>query len=470
MKEKGVSSIVVKLIYYIFFISIFLSNANASQVEGEIAGLEFQLFDKNENLYYSESSDHRFFWLKGQFSLDQLGQSLVMQIPSPHLQDMELYVYREGKLISISDANKDSEGKSFVRYNQFQFDTDSTQFYIKSKNSMFEGLEIIVAPKDTFYQQESTKLLRIGLYYGLGLMSIIFNLVFFLIFKDRRFIAYSLLQVGVFVEFFYEDGMFHYLSSGRLVLENLLVYMVPFTATLACVFAYYFLDLKHAFKSYWKYIAPVIALAFIGLILFLIFEWGGFVALINISSLSAASIAIGIAVRQFKKDVYARFLVLTFGVIVLFGVGFVLNQNFNQAWLSFFDMDTFRLVSAFEIISISFAIIFKARSLQAENEQYRLEINRYLYQLKELTTTQPKEVKPTDPDRNIIETLKSNYQLTERETDVLLGIWEGLSNQSLADKLFISLNTVKYHVSNLYLKLEVKNRTQAVKIKDKIAL
>ena len=38
----------------------------------------------------------------------------------------------------------------------------------------------------------------------------------------------------------------------------------------------------------------------------------------------------------------------------------------------------------------------------------------------------------------------------------------GLSNEEIADKLFISLNTVKTHSSNIFLKLDVKRRTQAV--------
>ena len=38
----------------------------------------------------------------------------------------------------------------------------------------------------------------------------------------------------------------------------------------------------------------------------------------------------------------------------------------------------------------------------------------------------------------------------------------GLSNQEIASKLFISVTTVKRHISNVYAKLDVKTRTQAV--------
>lgn len=52
--------------------------------------------------------------------------------------------------------------------------------------------------------------------------------------------------------------------------------------------------------------------------------------------------------------------------------------------------------------------------------------------------------------------------ISQREYDVLQLMSEGLSNQEIADKLFISLPTVKTHAANLYMKLDVKRRTQAV--------
>ncbi|OED49161.1 helix-turn-helix transcriptional regulator [Flavobacteriaceae bacterium (ex Bugula neritina AB1)] len=52
--------------------------------------------------------------------------------------------------------------------------------------------------------------------------------------------------------------------------------------------------------------------------------------------------------------------------------------------------------------------------------------------------------------------------LSKREYEVLCEIAIGLSNKEIADKLFISENTVKTHVSNLLTKLEAKRRTQAI--------
>jgi NarL family two-component system response regulator LiaR len=52
--------------------------------------------------------------------------------------------------------------------------------------------------------------------------------------------------------------------------------------------------------------------------------------------------------------------------------------------------------------------------------------------------------------------------LTEREREVLKLMVEGLNNAEIAERLVISLSTVKYHISNILMKLSVDNRVAAV--------
>lgn len=52
--------------------------------------------------------------------------------------------------------------------------------------------------------------------------------------------------------------------------------------------------------------------------------------------------------------------------------------------------------------------------------------------------------------------------ISKREYEVICLMAAGHSNQEIADQLFISLNTVKSHSSNIFAKLEVRRRTQAV--------
>ena len=52
--------------------------------------------------------------------------------------------------------------------------------------------------------------------------------------------------------------------------------------------------------------------------------------------------------------------------------------------------------------------------------------------------------------------------ISTREMEILQKVAEGLSNKEIGETLFVSESTVKTHISNLFIKLDVKRRTQAV--------
>lgn len=67
------------------------------------------------------------------------------------------------------------------------------------------------------------------------------------------------------------------------------------------------------------------------------------------------------------------------------------------------------------------------------------------------------------------EALCKNYDISAREKDIIREICHGLSNQQIADKLFISLQTVKDHTSRIYYKINCSSRAQLITmIKDLI--
>jgi DNA-binding NarL/FixJ family response regulator len=78
--------------------------------------------------------------------------------------------------------------------------------------------------------------------------------------------------------------------------------------------------------------------------------------------------------------------------------------------------------------------------------------------MKSVISENQSHIESNNPSPNFEE-----FDLTEREKEVLQLIAEGYKNTEIADKLFVSENTVKSHIKNIYIKLDVKNRVEALK-------
>lgn len=53
-------------------------------------------------------------------------------------------------------------------------------------------------------------------------------------------------------------------------------------------------------------------------------------------------------------------------------------------------------------------------------------------------------------------------QLTKREIEILKLLAEGWSNKQIADRLYITIRTVKFHTNNIYTKIMVDSRSEAI--------
>ena len=69
---------------------------------------------------------------------------------------------------------------------------------------------------------------------------------------------------------------------------------------------------------------------------------------------------------------------------------------------------------------------------------------------------------PASNDQSVEEMMALG--LTRREAEILDLIKNGLTNEEISEKLFVSKNTIKFHIKNIYIKLDVKNRAQALKM------
>jgi two-component system, NarL family, response regulator LiaR len=124
-------------------------------------------------------------------------------------------------------------------------------------------------------------------------------------------------------------------------------------------------------------------------------------------------------------------------------------------------------LNAFEIYGVLIALIFLGAGLwlgsrlnQKIKEKPNLsEIDKTYNDIPSIDT---EGVLKTESVVKIDEKMLGQLGISKREYDVLTLLGRGMSNQEIADTLFISQNTVKTHTSRLFEKLEVKNRTHAI--------
>ena len=71
--------------------------------------------------------------------------------------------------------------------------------------------------------------------------------------------------------------------------------------------------------------------------------------------------------------------------------------------------------------------------------------------------------------RRVVETFRSlgfsrdaTENLTDRETEILAAVAKGYRDKEIAERLFLSAETVRTHLRNIYKKLHVRTRTEAV--------
>ena len=125
-----------------------------------------------------------------------------------------------------------------------------------------------------------------------------------------------------------------------------------------------------------------------------------------------------------------------------------------------------KLYLTLSIISLIIVVAFISFFFMKKKRRQDALINNMKNELEILTknlATASSDEETKEPKESFEEKIKSicaKYNLSDREADILQHIVYGYKNTEIADKLFISVNTVKYHIKNLYEKLEVQKRTE----------
>jgi|WetSurMetagenome_2_1015567.scaffolds.fasta_scaffold00059_4 DNA-binding CsgD family transcriptional regulator len=214
---------------------------------------------------------------------------------------------------------------------------------------------------------------------------------------------------------------------------------------------------------------------------FLVFAW-----------LMILRFSAGVAGRCFSGLFSTLFLIINFGIIILLGV--LTQEKNSSSTLSFFKY--FYCGAGLIYFTMSSIVIFSSsRNIPPLNINDRIKIAAiyiagiisqvlsiilikedivmalaFAFLLFGSTAAIPVFLnyfvvfrinqKSVSPVKENIKDFFGRYEISAREADIVKEICQGLSNQEIADKLFISLQTVKDHTHRIYIKTNVRNRMQ----------
>lgn len=367
------------------------------------------------------------------------------------------------KMVNIYNSSKELFQKKSIKgatnINIEIPNISSLTYYIKIDFTRQVHVPITVTNFKVYQQQQNNNRLIMGFYYGIVFMVLIINLIFFVSLKDITFLYYSLFLAAINLAFAGFDGiLFLFFDPENLDKFTILCHFL--IQLFGALFASYFLNLKNfSLKNNIGFYALLIPLGFY--LVYFLTDRFLFVAIADILGMAILTFYWLLGVLLIKKEKFALFFVIGYSMILFAGYLFLIPINFG--WFEGVNLNQLKIGAVFEMLVLTYSITYRAKILQEENRTIQEELKAYIIQI----TALKKKIKPKEQQskqeittEEKLQQIASEHYLTERETDILLQITNGLSNQQIANELFISINTVKYHTRNIYEKLNVKKRTE----------
>ncbi len=413
--------------------------------------------NKARHLKYNKLTDTKLgfndatFWFRIDLNKEDLkNEEVFLEINETYLKHISLFnsnnelLYTSSEPIVTSNYSIHLENPTSVIYAKVAF---AKQSYIN----------INAYSKSRFESNKMQSLIQKGGFYVLVLLIFFINLLLAYFFRNSIFLWYIFFQLNVnFGIALYDNTLANFISSDHIsYLLGLNYLLTPISCALFCV---EFLRVKEFYPKMvlnYKILAVLITCFVTAFFITKDFK------MLSYSEALSTFIYLSTWFLGFlllKKVPYAKYYVLGYSALIITGVLYSLSVTYG---IHFFPLtiNFLKVGVLIEILIFTFALMQKAKTVLQENEQMRMQLNEFIRQLKENQPQEEQKDQPTLFEDKLV-AIAQKYDLTERETDILLQISNGLGNIQIADKLFISVNTVKYHTKNLYEKLGINKRTE----------
>jgi DNA-binding CsgD family transcriptional regulator len=454
-----------KVIIFSFFLAISFLNSKCYGQEKEdlIDAISYtQDFDKKLTIQTISSTNftkledpklgykNGTYWFKALLKPFTKGQLLVFEIEGNTIDEIEIFSNQK-KIATINDKLETANLTFEVLHKT------KKPYYFKVHFQKQVLFPLKVYNQKTYFTNQQLFYFKNGLYYGFVLVVLVVNLFFYFTLKDKTFLTYfvllALTNIGItdfdsFMSFYTEPSYRYYIS----LLVHLLmpISLAIFTSS---ILNFHIL----VPTSKWVF-TSIIALAAILYLVFMYNQKFIYAAIADILGVIICCYAMYLSICQLKKQKIAWFIVLGYSFILIAGTSFLLPFN----WGFSMSLNIVKFGAIFEMIILTAAIMYRVKMIQKENILFSEQIKNYINKVYDLEKKSQKNNKTTTAyfEKEKIIEISQKHKLTVRETEILIQISKGLNNKQIADELFISINTVKYHIRNLYEKLDIKKRIE----------
>ncbi|WP_298777831.1 LuxR C-terminal-related transcriptional regulator [uncultured Polaribacter sp.] len=411
----------------------FFKDSNHSFTIDNIEKANFQLLEKEISDKYFDN----YYWFK--IPAIETNSKYIFRITQAKINSAEAYYNK----ILIKKLNNE-------RYLSYSFFRDHDT-YIKINPSQEGYIPVELNVEEESILKEKNQLLINGFYYGFTLLVILYNLFYYVLFKDNAFLYYALFLVNISFGIFNMDGMLNFYNISPKISNILLIANYIFLAYFSSKFAKSYLFLNQYFPKFKKY-SYVIEFAVVVLGVLYLFQGEYlYLLLLNILIFTLFFTYWLFAVFMFKKNVYIKMIVFAYVIILFSGIDFYVLKYWGVSIMNV-NATTIKIGAFFEMIILSIAVLYRMNTLKHENNFMRSEIVNFSKQVNEHSVNTKEKNKP------------SLYDLSHREREIFDLLVLGKSNKEIADELNISINTVKFHVKNIYEKLNIKSRKEVLNL------
>ena len=410
---------------------------------------------------------------KTSFYYDTLQKTTIADVPTIAFEPFETKINRglkngiywlkiQNRLIEISSARirkvrgfvNAKEIRQLPDFNMITFEIEANKvLYLKVLCEKEGGFPLVSHLKSSVLKSAQRQFLSYGLYYGLAIVIVILNLFYFFNFKEITFLYYSFFLTGIIFTILFRDGLVPFLFKSQWLAKDGEVIFHFATVSFGILFASEYLrhQLYFPLLKYYALFNSLMSVIFFGLYVFTdTFIWFALAQLSGILLLSVYWIS---SLLLFNKNKFSAFFAIAYSFILLLTIDFFILPIFGLPNLGI-TTALMKVSSVFEMLILSYAVVYRMRILHKEN----IDIQASLFQ-------RTSQIEKLEEELNKLKLGENNKittaNLRGREVEILKMIANGTPTKEMADKLFISVNTIKYHVKNLYDKLEISSRQEA---------